>query len=179
MYGFDMSCIKDVAIKEPLVDVVDPKQLVTNACLIKVRRWAWPGVPRVGTKEGPAPVPHVTHQGAACWPEVLGSSPVSQGSARGPAELCLPLKSSEPAKARGSKMEPMSWACPAQGHSFQREHRQQLRPLGGAHLSPPNARSQARSEFIIVKDTGCDPLLSPSLLCPTHPSEAGRPTWRE
>lgn len=37
VYGFDMSCIKDVAIKEPLVDVVDPKQLVTNACLIKVR----------------------------------------------------------------------------------------------------------------------------------------------
>lgn len=46
MYGFDMSCIKDVAIKEPLVDVVDPKQLVTNACLIKVRGWAWPGVPQ-------------------------------------------------------------------------------------------------------------------------------------
>lgn len=44
VYGFDMSCIKDVAIKEPLVDVVDPKQLVTNACLIKVRGWAatWP-----------------------------------------------------------------------------------------------------------------------------------------
>ncbi|XP_064360593.1 protein arginine N-methyltransferase 1 isoform X3 [Dromaius novaehollandiae] len=38
VYGFDMSCIKDVAIKEPLVDVVDPKQLVTNACLIKVKR---------------------------------------------------------------------------------------------------------------------------------------------
>lgn len=38
VYGFDMSCIKDVAIKEPLVDVVDPKQLVTNACLIKVRK---------------------------------------------------------------------------------------------------------------------------------------------
>ncbi|KAH0626544.1 hypothetical protein JD844_001589 [Phrynosoma platyrhinos] len=37
VYGFDMSCIKDVAIKEPLVDVVDPKQLVTNACLIKGR----------------------------------------------------------------------------------------------------------------------------------------------
>lgn len=36
VYSFDMSCIKDVAIKEPLVDVVDPKQLVTNACLIKV-----------------------------------------------------------------------------------------------------------------------------------------------
>uniref|UniRef100_A0A3Q3GAQ1 type I protein arginine methyltransferase n=1 Tax=Labrus bergylta TaxID=56723 RepID=A0A3Q3GAQ1_9LABR len=32
---FDMSCIKEVAIKEPLVDVVDPKQLVSSACLIK------------------------------------------------------------------------------------------------------------------------------------------------
>lgn len=32
VYGFDMSCIKDVAIKEPLVDL---KQLVNNACLIK------------------------------------------------------------------------------------------------------------------------------------------------
>lgn len=46
MYGFDMSCIKDVAIKEPLVDVVDPKQLVTNACLIKVSRQERPRVPR-------------------------------------------------------------------------------------------------------------------------------------
>lgn len=36
VYGFDMSCIKEVAIKEPLVDVVDPKQLVSTACLIKV-----------------------------------------------------------------------------------------------------------------------------------------------
>ncbi|KAG8521442.1 Protein arginine N-methyltransferase 1 [Galemys pyrenaicus] len=54
VYGFDMSCIKDVAIKEPLVDVVDPKQLVTNACLIKVRvaccGFAWAG--------GRAPVQH-------------------------------------------------------------------------------------------------------------------------
>lgn len=36
VYGFDMSCIKEVAIKEPLVDVVDPKQLVTSSCLVKV-----------------------------------------------------------------------------------------------------------------------------------------------
>lgn len=36
VYGFDMSCIRNVAIKEPLVDVVDPKQVVTNTCLIKV-----------------------------------------------------------------------------------------------------------------------------------------------
>uniref|UniRef100_A0A8C4XEP7 type I protein arginine methyltransferase n=1 Tax=Erpetoichthys calabaricus TaxID=27687 RepID=A0A8C4XEP7_ERPCA len=35
VYGFDMSCIKDVAIKEPLVDVVDLKRLVTSSCLIK------------------------------------------------------------------------------------------------------------------------------------------------
>ncbi|XP_019738739.1 protein arginine N-methyltransferase 8-B isoform X2 [Hippocampus comes] len=38
VYGFDMSCIRNVAIKEPLVDVVDPKQVVTNACLLKVQR---------------------------------------------------------------------------------------------------------------------------------------------
>lgn len=36
MYGFDMTCIRNVAMKEPLVDVVDPKQVVTNSCLIKV-----------------------------------------------------------------------------------------------------------------------------------------------
>lgn len=39
VYGFDMSCIRNVAIKEPLVDVVDPKQVVTNACLLKVNLW--------------------------------------------------------------------------------------------------------------------------------------------
>ncbi|KAM7325382.1 hypothetical protein ACRRTK_015635 [Alexandromys fortis] len=35
IYGFDMFCVKDVAIKEPLVNVVDPKQLITNVYLIK------------------------------------------------------------------------------------------------------------------------------------------------
>ncbi|XP_069760621.1 protein arginine N-methyltransferase 8-like isoform X2 [Narcine bancroftii] len=35
VYGFDMTCIRNVAIKEPLVDIVDRKQVVTNACLIK------------------------------------------------------------------------------------------------------------------------------------------------
>jgi len=35
VYGFDMSCIREVAVSEPLVDVVDPKQVVTNACLMK------------------------------------------------------------------------------------------------------------------------------------------------
>ncbi|XP_039264819.1 protein arginine N-methyltransferase 1-like [Styela clava] len=35
VYGFDMSCIKDVAISEPLVDVVEAKQVVTNTCLVK------------------------------------------------------------------------------------------------------------------------------------------------
>lgn len=40
VYGFDMSCIRNVAIKEPLVDVVDPKQVVTNACLLKVSLWS-------------------------------------------------------------------------------------------------------------------------------------------
>uniref|UniRef100_A0A0K8SD05 type I protein arginine methyltransferase n=1 Tax=Lygus hesperus TaxID=30085 RepID=A0A0K8SD05_LYGHE len=31
VYGFDMSSIRSVAITEPLVDVVDPKQVVTNS----------------------------------------------------------------------------------------------------------------------------------------------------
>uniref|UniRef100_A0A8B9KBV7 Protein arginine methyltransferase 8 n=1 Tax=Astyanax mexicanus TaxID=7994 RepID=A0A8B9KBV7_ASTMX len=35
VYGFDMTCIRNVAMKEPLVDIVDSKQVVTNACLIK------------------------------------------------------------------------------------------------------------------------------------------------
>jgi len=35
VYGFNMSCIRKVATQEPLVDVVDPKQVVTNSCLVK------------------------------------------------------------------------------------------------------------------------------------------------
>ena len=35
VYGFDMSCIGRLAITEPLVDSVDPKQLVTNYSLVK------------------------------------------------------------------------------------------------------------------------------------------------
>jgi len=31
VYGFDMSCLRKVAIREPLVDVVDPKQVVTSS----------------------------------------------------------------------------------------------------------------------------------------------------
>ena len=37
VYGFNMSSIKDVALKEPLVDVVEPQQVVTDSCLVKVR----------------------------------------------------------------------------------------------------------------------------------------------
>ena len=35
VYNFDMSCIKDVAIVEPLVDVVDPKQVNCTHCHLK------------------------------------------------------------------------------------------------------------------------------------------------
>ncbi|XP_050990956.1 protein arginine N-methyltransferase 8-B isoform X2 [Labeo rohita] len=38
VYGFDMTCIRNVAMKEPLVDIVDSKQVVSNACLIKIQR---------------------------------------------------------------------------------------------------------------------------------------------
>merc|ERR1711936_544309 len=35
VYGFDMSCIRSVALQEPLVDVVDKNQVVANSCLLK------------------------------------------------------------------------------------------------------------------------------------------------
>merc|ERR1711953_91787 len=35
VYGFDMSCIRSVALQEPLVDVVDKNQVVTGNCLVK------------------------------------------------------------------------------------------------------------------------------------------------
>nr|CAB3265170.1 protein arginine N-methyltransferase 1-like [Phallusia mammillata] len=35
VYGFDMSCIRDVAISEPIVDVVEPKQVITSGCMVK------------------------------------------------------------------------------------------------------------------------------------------------
>ena len=36
VYGFNMSSIRDVAVKEPLVDVVEPQQIITDSCLVKV-----------------------------------------------------------------------------------------------------------------------------------------------
>ncbi|GAB0097697.1 Protein arginine N-methyltransferase [Sergentomyia squamirostris] len=35
VYGFNMSCIRKVAITEPLVDVVDPKQVVSSPYMVK------------------------------------------------------------------------------------------------------------------------------------------------
>ena len=35
VYGFDMSCIRDVALTEPLVDCVNAKSIVTNSSLVK------------------------------------------------------------------------------------------------------------------------------------------------
>jgi len=36
VYGFNYSCIKDIALREPLVDAVELKAVVTNPCVIKV-----------------------------------------------------------------------------------------------------------------------------------------------
>ena len=36
VYGFDYSCIKDIALREPLVDSVDFKAVVTDPCMLKV-----------------------------------------------------------------------------------------------------------------------------------------------
>jgi protein arginine N-methyltransferase 1 len=35
VYGFDMSCIKQVALREPLVDTVDAKAVCTSACAFR------------------------------------------------------------------------------------------------------------------------------------------------
>ena len=36
VYGFNMSSIRDIALKEPLVDVVDQHQICCDHCLLKV-----------------------------------------------------------------------------------------------------------------------------------------------
>lgn len=36
VYGFDYSVIKDIALREPLVDTVELKAVVTNPCKFKV-----------------------------------------------------------------------------------------------------------------------------------------------
>ena len=38
MYGFNMSSIRDIALKEPLVDVVDNRQVCCDHCLVKVKQ---------------------------------------------------------------------------------------------------------------------------------------------
>jgi hypothetical protein len=40
VYGFDYSCIKDIALREPLVDTVELKAVVTDPCILKVCRLA-------------------------------------------------------------------------------------------------------------------------------------------
>ena len=37
MYGFDFSSIKSVALREPLVDTVDYKAVLTDSCAIMVK----------------------------------------------------------------------------------------------------------------------------------------------
>lgn len=45
MYGFDMSCIRKLATQEPLVDVVNPDQVVSSYSPIFVRLslYSWRG----------------------------------------------------------------------------------------------------------------------------------------
>ena len=35
VYGFDMSHMRKVAMSEPLVDSIDPKNVVTNSCMVR------------------------------------------------------------------------------------------------------------------------------------------------
>ena len=36
VYGFDMSCMKKIALQEPMIDIVDRKQVVSSSCILKV-----------------------------------------------------------------------------------------------------------------------------------------------
>ena len=36
VHGFDMSCVKELAMREPLVDSVNQEQIITNHCLLFV-----------------------------------------------------------------------------------------------------------------------------------------------
>ena len=47
VYGFDFSCIKKLALKEPLVDTVDARALVSDAVAVKVCEMGrWTGLGR-------------------------------------------------------------------------------------------------------------------------------------
>jgi hypothetical protein len=46
VYGFDFSCIKDIALREPLVDTVELKAVATDPCILKVCRLARGSVTR-------------------------------------------------------------------------------------------------------------------------------------
>jgi protein arginine N-methyltransferase 1 len=34
VYGVDMSCLQTAAMKEPIIDMVEPKQIISNECCI-------------------------------------------------------------------------------------------------------------------------------------------------
>lgn len=148
MYGFDMSCIKDVAIKEPLVDVVDPKQLVTNACLIKVRGVCGqvsPGLePRKGqltlSKDIRSPSVCLRPGSLTCWPEVALED----------REATLSFKKlHEPSPASGSrrrgKRDGTGWHCSGGTHSRGASLSQAAEPLG---QRPRCRKPKAPSELI-------------------------------
>lgn len=41
VYGFNMSCIKDIALREPLVDTVDQNMILSNSVAILVRSFIY------------------------------------------------------------------------------------------------------------------------------------------
>lgn len=59
VYGFDYSCIKDIALREPLVDTVELKAVVTDPCSIKVCN-----APLLLLKVSQKPVSFLAHQPA-------------------------------------------------------------------------------------------------------------------
>lgn len=77
VYGFDMTCIRDVAMKEPLVDIVDPKQVVTNACLVKVCGIVLLGPGHAGAPAVPPGKPLALDSTRPWPPRPLGPEPLA------------------------------------------------------------------------------------------------------
>ena len=78
VYGFDFSCIKKLALKEPLVDTVDARALVSDAVAVKVCGLGrWTGLEERGRRG-------TSERGEGRWTgsERDGGTPSERGSER-------------------------------------------------------------------------------------------------
>jgi hypothetical protein len=90
VYGFDYSCIKEIALREPLVDTVELKSVVTDPCQIKVRPDVAPSPCRV--RSHIAATAHQFEDGEEGRPDVRRAVQAHRDAER----LCVPSPLSVP-----------------------------------------------------------------------------------